>query len=238
MEGVMDAIERVFLTKGGIPYPVSGQGCSSPNLVDAPSTCNQTWLIWSADKAWSNVSLRSDTPKADSKNSYCASGRKNVTSNGRGSIPESNRGRPVHISANSLTIEEEEVELNAKIADHFKLENIGITENPDISDEETFRRLEESMKFENGHYTVGLPWIIPRLELPDNYGRAWGQLNSLLKALQKKPELLQQYHLQINGLLEKEFVEEASRNPAGPKFYMPHHAVIKAEKATKNEDSA
>uniref|UniRef100_A0A915D756 Peptidase aspartic putative domain-containing protein n=1 Tax=Ditylenchus dipsaci TaxID=166011 RepID=A0A915D756_9BILA len=33
---------------------------------------------------------------------------------GRGSIPESNRGRPVHISANSLTIEEEEVELNAK----------------------------------------------------------------------------------------------------------------------------
>ena len=63
---------------------------------------------------------------------------------------------------------------------------------------------------------------------------ALGRLNSLLKRVQGKPELLQKYDSIIKDQLKKEIIEEVNdRTEEGcKKHYIPHHAVITPDRKT------
>ena len=69
--------------------------------------------------------------------------------------------------------------------------------------EKRFDSLKSSIKFENGRYTVQLPWKTDSLMLPDNFLPNKQRLISLLKRLKQKPELLNEYKEIISNKKKK-----------------------------------
>ena len=49
--------------------------------------------------------------------------------------------------------------------------------------------ISETLTFEDGRYSVGLPWKIKDHELPDNFNMTLRRLQNTEKRLQKSPEL-------------------------------------------------
>ena len=77
-------------------------------------------------------------------------------------------------------------------------------------------------------YEVRWPWRDDHDILPSNYGLAIGRLNSLLKRLSTKPNLLNQYDTVISDQLKKGIIEPAPVVPTSPHtHYLPHHCVVK-----------
>ena len=101
--------------------------------------------------------------------------------------------------------------------------------------EKRFDSLQSSIKFENGRYTVQLPWKTDSLMLPDNFLQSKQRLISLLKRLTQKPELLNEYN-EIISTQEKEGIIETVKDPMvtvpGKTYYIPHREVVREERVT------
>jgi len=87
------------------------------------------------------------------------------------------------------------------------------------------------MSRENGRYSVRLLWKSD--ERPaDNRHQAIAAAEAQLKKLSRNPEAREAY----DAVLLQEYIElgavEEEPNPQEPGYYMPHHAVIKAESTT------
>ena len=80
-----------------------------------------------------------------------------------------------------------------------------------------------------------MPWKRPHPILPDNYELSTRRLCNLLKRLNQDPEVLKEYDSVIKEQLKNGIVEVV-RKPAdgevGKTHYVPHHAVIRRDKAT------
>ena len=113
------------------------------------------------------------------------------------------------------------------------LELLGITTTePSVYDDFT-----NSIRFDNGCYTVSLPWKPNQMtQLPSNFCLAKRRLEGLLKRLRHEPEIRQEYHAVMQeqlrqGIIEK--VDNESPHDTGRGIhYLPHHAVIRKDKAT------
>ena len=95
---------------------------------------------------------------------------------------------------------------------------------------------EEKMAVEkvDGHHQVAIPWKEKGLCLPDNYKMAFQRLQNLEKRLARDTEVAAAYCETIEKYLEKSYVRKV---PSGEeqlvtKWYLPHFAVIKADRAT------
>ena len=80
-----------------------------------------------------------------------------------------------------------------------------------------------------------MPWKLPHPILPDNYELSIKRLSNLLKRLNQDPEVLKEYDSVIreqlkNGIVE--VVEKPADGEVGKTHYLPHHAVIRRDKAT------
>ena len=98
-----------------------------------------------------------------------------------------------------------------------------------------YEEFEERITFENDRYKVHLPWKLPHPILPDNYELSMKRLSNLLKRLNQDPEVLKEYDSVIkeqlkNGIIE--VVEKPADGEVGKTHYLPHHAVIRRDKAT------
>ena len=81
----------------------------------------------------------------------------------------------------------------------------------------------------------GTSWL-----LPDNYLNTLKRLRSSVHRLKKTPELFEEYDEIIKGqelsnIIEKITDEHQSQNP-GAVHYLPHHAVLRADKTTSYVD--
>ena len=92
----------------------------------------------------------------------------------------------------------------------------------------------ESIKCKDNYYEVNLPWKPDHAELPDNYDLSKKRLHGLLKRLRNEPEVLKEYDNVIRDQLNKGIVEFASEPNEDVKgvHYIPHHALIRQDKAT------
>ena len=92
----------------------------------------------------------------------------------------------------------------------------------------------ESIRYEDNHYVVNLPWRPDHAELPDNYDLSKRRLLGLLKRLRNEPDILKEYDNVIRDQLNKGIVESVPERNEGSKrtHYLPHHAVIRQDKAT------
>ena len=73
-------------------------------------------------------------------------------------------------------------QLDDNVATMWKLDTIGITDNPTFSDDDmALQAFNNTVKFDinNARYSVTLPWKAPDEVLPSNYGLAMGRLKSL-----------------------------------------------------------
>ena len=79
-----------------------------------------------------------------------------------------------------------------------------------------------------------LPWK-DHDPLPDNYNLSLRRLQSLLRRLKLKPEQLKEYDHVIRDQLKRRIVEKvdlSNKPPNGNIHYLPHHCVVREDKAT------
>ena len=90
------------------------------------------------------------------------------------------------------------------------------------------------MRSKEGWYETKLPWKANHPELPNNKEGSLGRLNSLVKRLQKDPDLFEKYDEIIKDQLAKGIVEKAPSVANGKEFYIPHKPVVrKSAESTK-----
>ena len=138
------------------------------------------------------------------------------------------------ITAHTLTIGTESIsnsELNNRLHSFWELESLGI-EKDNKSLHDTFK---ENILFKDGRYEVSLPWKEFHDHLPDNYMLSLRRLEGLMKRLKQTPEILKEYNATIQDQIDKGIVEvvpDARIAQEGRVHYLPHHAVIRHDKAT------
>ncbi|XP_065182125.1 uncharacterized protein LOC135812837 [Sycon ciliatum] len=115
----------------------------------------------------------------------------------------------------------------------WKLDVIGIVDNPTISDDDlALQRFNSTVQIIDGRYQVTLPWKDNNSNLPSNYGLAMGRMKTLSRRLESSPELLHQYDTVIQHQLNTGIIEDAPVQTSALTHHLPHHPVITPTKAT------
>ena len=120
----------------------------------------------------------------------------------------------------------------------WDLDVVGVNVNEvsfDASKDPVFKNFEESVFFEDGRYTVSLPWksgMQHRLE--SNLPSAVSRANSLAKKLSKDQSLSDKYDKVLSeweslGIIHQISEDEPSENSV---FYLPHRPVLREESVT------
>ena len=104
-------------------------------------------------------------------------------------------------------------------------------------DDLAMKQFNESIeRTEDGRYQVGWPWIDKEnLEMDDSRDVAQTRLTSLTKRLKRDKDLLKRYQAVIDGYLQDgivEKVEPEEEDSANHVRYLPHHCVVKEDRAT------
>ena len=112
----------------------------------------------------------------------------------------------------------------------WELESLGIS----MSEKSVYDDFREHIQFKDGRYEVTLPWKQPHPDLSNNYQTSVRRLSGLLKRLKQDTEVLQEYDKTIRSQIQQGIVEVV---PIGDPdvdgvHYLPHHAVIRRDKAT------
>lgn len=118
----------------------------------------------------------------------------------------------------------------------WDLESIGIVDSPKSSrEEEALKKFNQTTLYDDNRYHVKWPWTeYPPTSLPVNLGLACGRLSNLVKRLDD--ETLKAYDSVLKEQLKAgiiEVVNEDSLPMDHPVHYLPHHCVLKNDKATK-----
>ena len=115
------------------------------------------------------------------------------------------------------------------------LDVLGLQDKPDGDQQSVYEDFKEQLRrSDEGWYETGLLWKHGHDLLPNNEQGSLRRLESLLKKLQKEPNLLAQYDEVIQDQLAKGIVERVSSDPVGREFYIPHKPVVReAAESTK-----
>ena len=89
----------------------------------------------------------------------------------------------------------------------LETESIGIQDVQDVH-----KSFIENVSFQNGRYSVSLPFNEYAQDLPDSYNLSLVRLNSLVKRLHKKPEVLEQYDKYVQEQIDSGTVEIVDTN--------------------------
>ena len=123
---------------------------------------------------------------------------------------------------------ESKLDLDAKLKKFWDLESMGITkEEPSV-----YEVFKQHITFKEQRYIVSLPWKETHPGLPTNLELCQRRLQGLLRRLQRDPKLLMEYDKIIQDQLKKGIVELAPPTNPEREHYLPHHPVIRRDKAT------
>ena len=121
--------------------------------------------------------------------------------------------------------------LDDRLRSFWDLESLGITKD----ETSVYEKFVQQIRYNGQRYEVSLPWKEHHLPLPDHLDLCRKRLTSLLKRLRQTPLLLDEYNAIIQDQLDKGIVEVV-RQPvpavSDRTHYLPHHGVVRQEKAT------
>ncbi|XP_060551133.1 uncharacterized protein LOC132712731 [Ruditapes philippinarum] len=96
---------------------------------------------------------------------------------------------------NSFTSIDKELHITPNLEDFWKVESIGIMDNPDLSyDEKAMTIFGDTISFSEGRYQFKWLFKCDVPDLPVNRKLAYGRLLSVVTKLQKKPDLMVKYN--------------------------------------------
>ena len=113
----------------------------------------------------------------------------------------------------------------------WELESLGIMKD----ESSVYEKFVQQISFDGQRYQVSLPWKENHPSLPDNFELCRGRLFSLLKRLKQNPQLLAEYDAVIKDQLNRgiiEVVTDPSSTGSDRVHYLPHHGVVRRDKAT------
>ena len=113
----------------------------------------------------------------------------------------------------------------------WELESLGITRNEAL----VYEKFVQQIRFDGKRYEVSLPWKEHHQPLPDHFDLCNKRLTSLLKRLTQTPQLLAEYDAIIQDQLDKGIVEVVAQLTLAVSdqvHYLPHHGVVRQDKAT------
>ena len=122
----------------------------------------------------------------------------------------------------------ETAQLSEQLRSFWELESLGIMEE----EKTLYDEFAATIRFQDGHYKVPLPWKEFHEPLGDNYQLCEKRLRGLLKRLRHEPEVLKQYDSTIRDQLEKGIIEPAPEETKSTTHYLPHHGVVRSDKTT------
>ena len=117
---------------------------------------------------------------------------------------------------------DEDHSLNDMLKRFWDLESIGITpinsSTAEMSPNEklAWKKVSESVTFNDGYYEVAVPWKKQRPNLPDNAELAKRQLILTKRKLAKDPEVAAAYQRVINEYLEKKYIRKVPPDEPKP----------------------
>jgi len=92
------------------------------------------------------------------------------------------------------------------------------------------------MKFTNGRYEVGLPWLRDKCEVPDHHRLCLNRLKGLQRRLIKETDILTEYESMIKDQLSLGIIEPVNEDSRLSRDdciqYLPHHPVVKQNRST------
>ena len=142
--------------------------------------------------------------------------------------------------------------LGARVQDFYDIESLGVhcqpkcgsckcgecqpgAKNMTLREEREYRLIESNLKYDEtkNRWTAGYPWIKDPSGLPNNKDAVMGALRSCEKKLSRNSELAELYASQIDDMINRKVCRKVSKSElddyTGPKYYIPHHEVIKEE---------
>ena len=143
-------------------------------------------------------------------------------------------GTEVRKETSMYTEVDRSLPLKPNFKDFWRLESIGISDSPVESDNTVaFNKYNETLRYENGRYSVTWPCKTEQPNLPESRTLAVGRLKSLVKRMKDNPDLVQKYDDIIKDQLRKGIIEKVrTESNCTLKHYIPHLAVINPTKAT------
>ena len=105
-----------------------------------------------------------------------------------------------------------------------------------LNDLKALNIMEETVKLENGHYEMALPWKLYPPRLQNNRTLAERRLLQLKRRLLREPLVHQKYKGFMDDLLAKDYARKVNSQDPGPlgtRWYLPHHPVFNPQKPGK-----
>ena len=113
----------------------------------------------------------------------------------------------------------------------WDLEALGISDR----EQTLYDQFKRNISFVDGRYEVPLPWRSSLLTVSLNYNLCQRRLKALLRQLRQDPELLRENNAIIESQLKSgiiELVDNADSISHETTHYLPHHTVVRRDKAT------
>ena len=102
------------------------------------------------------------------------------------------------------------------------------------NDRKLLDRVSDSIRYENGHYTIGLPFKSDNVSLPNNRLQAVQRLSFLAKRFDRERNLHTEYCDFMDKIISEGYVvkvpDEDLSQCDGRVWYLPHHGVYHPKK--------
>ena len=95
-------------------------------------------------------------------------------------------------------------------------------------------KVSSSVRYNNGRYSVPVPWKKQRPQLPSNRQMAESRLLSTERNLKKKEFVEKEYQNTIETYVQKAYLSKVPETEAPPPeiWYLPHFPIVKMSKST------
>ena len=128
-------------------------------------------------------------------------------------------------------------EINSTMKKFWDIDSAGTftqTTVLDTDEKAALQKAEDSFRFIDGRYEVGVPWKEDSHGMANNHKMAMKRLQNTEKRLLKNPDVMKAYDEVIDQYLDKGYIRKVPVSEKQPdsKWYLPHFAILKPNKAT------